>query len=66
MYAWGTSGTSCVHFIVGRKMVLSQDLAATSNSKNTFLLFAKPVWVVGARALPLPSRLRKLSLFNLN
>ena len=35
-----------VHFIwhpvivVGRKRVLSQDLAATSNSKNTFLSFA--------------------------
>ena len=52
--------------LVGRKRVLSQDIAATSNSKNAFLLFAKPVRVVGARAPPLPSRFRKLSLFNLN
>ena len=52
--------------LVGRERVLSQDLAATSNSKNAFLLFAKPVWVIGAHAPPLPSRLRKLSLFNLN
>ena len=27
-------------FVVGWKGVLSQDLAAASNSKNTFLLFA--------------------------
>ena len=52
--------------LVGRKRVLSQDIAATSNSKNAFLLFAKPVRVVGACVPPLPSRLRKLSLFNLN
>ena len=26
--------------VVGRKRVLSQDLAATSNTKNTFLSFA--------------------------
>ena len=60
------SGTSCVHFVVGRERVLSQDLAAVSNSNNAFLLFAKPVQVVKAHAPPLPSRLRKLSLFNLN
>ena len=42
--------------LVGRKRGLSQDLAAASNSKNAFLLFAKPVRVVGARVLPLPSR----------
>ena len=66
-FAWHlVSGTSCVHFVVGRKRVLSQNLAAASNSKNAFLLFAKPVRVVGARAPPLPSQLRKLSLFNLN
>ena len=52
--------------LVGRKRVLSQDLAAASNSKNAFLLFAKPVWVIGACVPPLPSWLRKLSLFNLN
>ena len=34
------SGTSLGYFIVGRKRVLSQDLAATSNSKNAFLSFA--------------------------
>ena len=33
-------GTLCVHFVVGRKRVLSQDLAAASNSKNAFLSFA--------------------------
>ena len=33
-------GTLFVHFVVGRKRVLSQDLAATSNSKNAFLSFA--------------------------
>ena len=27
------------HFVVGWKGILSQDLAATSNSKNTFLSF---------------------------
>ena len=52
--------------LVGRERVLSQDLAAISNSKNTFLLFAKPVRVIRARVPPLPSRLKKLSLFNLN
>ena len=36
--------------LVGRKRILSQDIAATSNSKNAFLLFAKPVQVVGAGA----------------
>ena len=66
-FAWHlVSGTSCAQFVVGRKRGLSQDLAATSNSKNTFFLFAKPVWVIGARAPPLPYQLRKLSLFNLN
>ena len=52
--------------LVGRKRVLSQDLAAASNSKNAFLLFAKPVQVIRAHVPPLPSRLRKLLLFNLN
>ena len=42
------SGTLCMHFVVGRERVLSHDLAAASNSKNAFLLFAKPVWVVEA------------------
>ena len=40
-FAWHlVPGTSCVHSVVGRKRVLSQDLAAASNSKNAFLSFA--------------------------
>ena len=51
------------NLVVGWKVGLSQDLAATSNSKNaflSFLLFAKPVWVIGAHAPPLPSRFEEI------